>query len=233
MLTIDHVYKKFGKREVLSDVCLQLEPGCYGLLGPNGAGKTTLLRMILNLYPVKKGDIHFGSAAAIGYLPQKFGAFRELKVSDILYYFAELKKLPKEKQEDEIDRVLRLVNLSDRKQDRMSSLSGGMLRRVGIAQAILGDPDILIFDEPTAGLDPEERVRFKKLVRQIAGEKIILISTHIVEDVESLCSRVIIMNRGRILENLTTEQAGLLSGEEGNLEAGYLSVIHRDNGEDE
>ena len=115
----------------------------------------------------------------------------------------------------------------------MSSLSGGMLRRVGIAQAILGDPDILIFDEPTAGLDPEERVRFKKLVRQIAGEKIILISTHIVEDVESLCSRVIIMNRGRILENLTTEQAGRLSGEEGNLEAGYLSVIHRDNGEDE
>lgn len=233
MLTIDHVYKKFGKREVLSDVCLQLEPGCYGLLGPNGAGKTTLLRMILNLYPVKKGAIHFGSAAAIGYLPQKFGAFRELKVSDILYYFAELKKLPKEKREDEIDRVLRLVNLSDRKQDRMSSLSGGMLRRVGIAQAILGDPDILIFDEPTAGLDPEERVRFKKLIRQIAGEKIILISTHIVEDVESLCSRVIIMNRGRILENLTTEQAGLLSGEEGNLEAGYLSVIHRDNGEDE
>lgn len=232
MLTIDHVYKKFGKKEVLSDVCLQLEKGCYGLLGPNGAGKTTLLRMILNLYPVKKGSIHFESSNQVGYLPQKFGAFRELTVYDILYYFAALKKIPKERREEEIDRVLSMVNLSDRKQDRMSHLSGGMQRRVGIAQAILGDPDILIFDEPTAGLDPEERVRFKKLIQRIMEEKTILISTHIVEDVESLCGHVIIMNRGRVLENLTTEEAAGLSEEEGNLETGYLTVIHRDNGEE-
>lgn len=232
MLTIDHVYKKFGRKEVLSDICLQLDEGCYGLLGPNGAGKTTLLRMVLELYPVRKGSIHFDSPGGVGYLPQKFGAFRELTVRDILLYFASLKKIPKAEQEAEIDRVLALVNLSDRKKDRMSSLSGGMQRRVGIAQAVLGDPSILIFDEPTAGLDPEERARFKKLIGQIMKKKTVIISTHIVEDVESLCDHVIIMNRGKVLEHLTTEEAARLSGKEENLEAGFLSAIHRDNGEE-
>lgn len=230
MLTINHVYKKFGKKEVLSDICLQLDEGCYGLLGPNGAGKTTLLRMILELYPVRKGSIHLDSPGGVGYLPQKFGALRELTVHDILLYFASLKKIPRTDQEAEIDRVLNLVNLSDRKKDRMSRLSGGMQRRVGIAQAVLGDPGILIFDEPTAGLDPEERVRFKKLIQQVMEKKTVLISTHIVADVESLCDHVIIMNRGRVIRNLTTAEAAQLSGEEGNLEEGYLNAIHEGDG---
>ncbi len=232
MLSIEHVYKNFGKKEVLSAVCLNLEKGCYGLLGPNGAGKTTLLRMILKLYPVRRGSIWCDGAEEIGYLPQKFGAFRELTVYDILYYFAALKKIPKKMRGEEITRVLRLVNLSDREKDKMGSLSGGMQRRVGIAQAALGDPGILIFDEPTAGLDPEERARFKELVRQIMEGKTILLSTHIVEDVESLCDHVIIMNQGRILESLTTDEAGRLADGEEGLEAGYLSRIHRDRQEE-
>ena len=226
MLKIEHVSKKFGKKRVLDDVCLNMEEGCYGLLGPNGAGKTTLIRMIMELYPVRKGSIRFEGAGGVGYLPQKFGAFRELTVRDILLYFAALKKIPKADQEKEIDRVLELVNLSDRKKDRMSSLSGGIQRRVGIAQAVLGDPPVLIFDEPTAGLDPEERTRFKKLIRQIMDKKIIIISTHIVEDVEALCDRVIIMNRGRVLRNMAVEEAG----EEGSLEKGFLCAIHEDDG---
>lgn len=226
MLKIEHVSKNFGKKRVLDDVCLNMEEGCYGLLGPNGAGKTTLIRIILELYPVKKGSIHFEGAGDIGYLPQKFGAFRELTVQDILFYFAALKQIPKAEQGMEIDRVLELVNLSDRKKDRMSSLSGGMQRRVGIAQAVLGDPSVLIFDEPTAGLDPEERTRFKKLIRQIMDEKIVIISTHIVEDVETLCDRVIIMNRGRVLKNMAVEDAS----EEGSLEKGFLCAIHEDDG---
>ena len=155
MFKVKHVNKNFGKRKVLDDICLELENGCYGLLGPNGAGKTTLLRCILKLYPLKEGEICTNKD--IGYLPQKFGVFQELTVYDILYYFSTLKKVPKEERDGEIDRVLSLVNLEDRKKERMSRLSGGMLRRVGIAQAILGDPEVLFFDEPTAGLDPEER----------------------------------------------------------------------------
>lgn len=228
MLTVSHVYKKFGSREVLSDVCLKLEEGCYGLLGPNGAGKTTLLRTILNWYPIKRGTIQLDGAGEIGYLPQQFGAFRELTVWDTLLYFAELKKIPKDGQQREIERVLALVNLSEQRKERMSHLSGGMRRRVGIAQTILGNPGILFFDEPTAGLDPEERMRFKNLIQQIMEGKIVVISTHIVEDVESLCNRVIIMNQGRILEDMTTEEAEHLAEDEKGLEAGYLARIHRE-----
>ncbi len=226
MLKIEHVSKNFGKKRALDDICLDMEEGCYGLLGPNGAGKTTLIRMILELYSIKKGSIQFEGTGHIGYLPQKFGAFQELTVRDILLYFAALKKIPKVEQEAEIDRVLELVNLSDRKKDKMSSLSGGMQRRVGIAQAVLGDPSVLIFDEPTAGLDPEERTRFKKLIRHIMDKKIVIISTHIVEDVETLCDRVIIMNRGRVLKNLSVEEVS----EEGSLEKGFLCAIHEDDG---
>lgn len=229
MFQVKHVNKNFGKRKVLDDICLELENRCYGLLGPNGAGKTTLLRCILKLYPLKEGQICTDNKN-IGYLPQKFGVFHELSVYDILYYFSTLKKVPKEERDGEIDRVLSLVNLEDRKKERMSRLSGGMLRRVGIAQTILGDPEILFFDEPTVGLDPEERARFKRLVKKIMEGKIVIISTHIVEDVESLCDRVIIMNEGKILENVTVDEACQFAGSEANanLEAGYLARIQGD-----
>lgn len=207
MLTLTNVSKRFRKREVLKNISLQLDEGCYGLLGPNGAGKTTLLRCVLGLYPVNAGEISFdGQQSEIGYLPQKFGMFREMTVFDMLYYFAAVKKIPKKHREEEIAKVLALVNLEDRSREKVSRLSGGMQRRVGIAQAVLGDPAIIFLDEPTAGLDPEERTRFRSVLSNIRENRTILISTHIVEDVESVCDRVIIMNEGNILADTTVEE---------------------------
>lgn len=235
MLTLTNVSKRFRKREVLKDISLQFDRGCYGLLGPNGAGKTTLLRCILGLYPVNAGVISFeGEQGGIGYLPQKFGMFREMSVYDMLYYFAAVKKIPKKWQEEEIGRVLALVNMEDRRRERVSRLSGGMQRRIGIAQAVLGDPDIIFLDEPTAGLDPEERIRFRSVLTNIRENRTILVSTHIVEDVESVCDRVIIMNEGKILADTTVEEACWFAGGKVNengepqkpdLVDGYLAKI--------
>lgn len=233
MLKVQNVYKKFRRREALHDVSFQLEKGIYGLLAPNGAGKTTLLRCILELYSVSSGEIHLEENEKIGYLPQRFGVFRELKVYDMLYYFATVKRIPKKERDAEIRRVLSLVNLEERTTDRVAQLSGGMQRRLGIAQAVLGNPELLFFDEPTAGLDPEERTRFKRLIREIAGDKTIIISTHIVEDVESICDRVLIMSKGKLLENVTVEEACQFAknpeSDSPTLEEGYLSRIQEDS----
>lgn len=212
MLKIENVTKTFGRKTALNDLSLTLNPGIIGLLGPNGAGKTTLLRTITGLHKVKKGKLFLDDKEATnngvipsvtGYLPQKFGMFKELKVREMMEYFSVLKKIPKEKQKAEIERCLEFVNLSDRAQDKVGSLSGGMVRRLGISQAILGDTRIILFDEPTAGLDPEERQRFKNLVRQLSKEKIVVISTHIVEDVEAVCDHVMVMGEGSILANVS------------------------------
>ncbi len=230
MIDIQHAKKSFRNRDAVQDFSCELRSGCYGILGPNGAGKTTLLRCILGLYPLTSGKITMDKDAEIGYLPQKFGVFRELKVVDMMDYFATAKKIPKQRKKEEIQRVLELVNLSDRGMDKVGQLSGGMQRRLGIAQAILGDPDVLIFDEPTAGLDPEERVRFKELIQKICdGKKTILISTHIVEEVESVCERVLMMKEGELLENVTVEEACQFSDKENpTLEQGYLARMLRD-----
>lgn len=207
MLDIVNLTKKFKGREVVKNVSLHLEHGCYGLLGPNGAGKTTLIRCILGLYKKNDGVVLFSNEdVKCSYLPQKFGAFQEMSVYDIMYYFATAQKIPKRERKDEIKKALEFVNLAERKNDRMGKLSGGMQRRVGIAQAILGNPDIIFLDEPTAGLDPEERTRFRSIISKLRGDKIIVISTHIVEDVESVCDRVIIMNHGEIKENSTVSE---------------------------
>lgn len=229
MIRIDKVTKKFKRWEAIRDFTCKLTAGCCGLLGPNGAGKTTLLRCVLGLYPVTSGNVELDNGISIGYLPQKFGLFRELKVKDMMDYFAVAKKVPKGKRTDEIMRVLELVHLSDRADDRAGQLSGGMQRRLGIAQAVLGDPDVLLFDEPTTGLDPEERARFKDIIRQLDRDrKCIVISTHIVEDVESVCDRVILMKEGKLLEYVTVAEACAFSGEEnGTLEQGYLARLNR------
>lgn len=229
MIQIERVSKRFRKREAIRDFSCNIEAGCYGLLGANGAGKTTLLRCILGLYPVSSGKILIDKDITIGYLPQKFGLFHELKVIDMMDYFAVAKKIPKEKRMDEIIQVLELVNLSDRAGDKVARLSGGMQRRLGIAQAILGNPDILLFDEPTTGLDPEERARFKAIISRLdKKKKCIIISTHIVEDVESVCERVIMMKEGKLLENVTVGQACRFSeAENATLEQGYLARLNR------
>lgn len=229
MIRIENVTKRFKRREAISDFTCELTAGCYGLLGPNGAGKTTLLRCILGLYPLTLGSVKMEDGVSAGYLPQKFGLFRELKVIDMMNYFAVAKKVPKGKRTDEIMRVLSLVHLSDRADDKAGHLSGGMQRRLGIAQAVLGDPDVLLLDEPTTGLDPEERARFKEIIRQLDRDrKCIVISTHIVEDVESVCDRVIMMKDGKLLEHATVEEMCAFPGEENStLEQGYLARLNR------
>ncbi|MEA4825949.1 MAG: ABC transporter ATP-binding protein [Clostridium sp.] len=215
MLEISNLHKSFRKKKVLKGISINFKTGIYGLLGTNGAGKTTLMRCIVNLYNVTNGNIKFHGIdtvdnanyfKSIGYLPQKFGLFKELTVYEMLKYFALLKKLPKNSIDSYVKKSLEIVNLEDRTTDKISTLSGGMIRRLGIAQAILGDPKIIIFDEPTAGLDPEERIRFKNLLSDIKKDKTIIISTHIVEDVEACCDKIVIMNDGKILSEGTSEK---------------------------
>ena len=187
--------------------------GIYGLLGPNGAGKTTLMRCLTNLYPLTKGTIRIGERDIkktkkmnIGYLPQQFGLFKELKVEDSMKYFCNIKGIPRKEREAEIQRCLRIVNMEGEKNKISGNLSGGMMRRIGVAQSLLGKPPLILFDEPTAGLDPEERMRFKNTISNLGKEETVIISTHIVEDVEACCDKVIVMNGGKILCIKTCEE---------------------------
>lgn len=214
MLEIKNLSKSFGKKTALDNISIGFGEGIYGLLGPNGSGKTTLIREITGLYPSKKNTIMFNGKNAsgskeffssIGYLPQSFGLFKELTVKEILEMFAGLKEIDKSTVDKEIDRVLKIVNLSDEIDKKCSELSGGMVRRLGLAQAFLGDPKIIILDEPTVGLDPEERLRLKGAISRSAKGKTIIISTHIVEDVEALCDKIVIMNAGKILISDTAQ----------------------------
>lgn len=207
MLTIKNLSKNFGKKKVLANFSYTFDNGVYGLLGPNGAGKTTLIRCLTQIYSIKKDTVLYNGEcitkdknflSRVGYLPQKFGLFKDLSVKDALLLLANLKNIDAKEARPMIEDCLSLVNLTDRINDRVSTLSGGMIRRLGIAQALLGNPDILIFDEPTAGLDPEERLRFKNIVSKIKKDKIIIISTHIVEDVEACCNAVVIMKGGTV-----------------------------------
>ena len=209
MLTLTGVTKKFKNKIVLNGIDLSLQSGVYGLLGPNGAGKTTLMRCILGIYKCDGGSVQMQGSA--GYLPQKFGLYKELTVRDMLTYFATLKEIKEEDIPAEIERVLAVVNLSDRIGDRVGTLSGGMLRRFGIAQTLRGDANVLIFDEPTAGLDPEERMRFKNIVASLPKDKLVIISTHIVEDVEAVCDHIVIMDGGVIKSSATGKDTALLA----------------------
>lgn len=205
MLVVKNCTKRFRKKVAVDSLSIVFKNGVTGLLGPNGAGKTTLLRCICGLYSLDTGSIETGGGK-IGYLPQQFGMFRGLTLYQMMEYFAAIKEIPKNKAISQIERCIELVNLSDRLNSKVSELSGGMVRRAGIAQAILGDPEIIILDEPTAGLDPEERVRLKNVISKIQAQKTILLSTHIVSDVEALCNRVIIMNEGKMAAQGSTEE---------------------------
>ncbi len=210
MIVIKDVSKKFSKKEILKDISCTFENGIYVLLGPNGAGKTTLIRCILGLYNDFEGQIDINGnivnkdkkyISDIGYVPQSFGLFKDYKVDEMLKYICNLKYIDKEIVDKEIDRVLQLTNLQDKKQDKIRKLSGGMIRRLEIAQALLGNPRIIIMDEPTVGLDPEERIRFQEILRKISKDNTIILSTHIVSDVENICNKFIIMSEGDILIN--------------------------------
>lgn len=206
--TVRGLRKRFGRREVLKGVDLTLNEGVYGLLGPNGSGKTTLLRCMTGLYPVSNGCMKAdgkplsafpGFFDRVGYLPQHFGMFRDLTVQEMLALFADLKHIQRREAEEEIARCAEAVGMTDRLKSRVGTLSGGMIRRIGTAQCLLGDPKLLLFDEPTTGLDPEERLRFKNLIAGMGRGHTVLLSTHIVEDVEAVCDRIVVMNGGEIL----------------------------------
>lgn len=224
-LEIRHVTKRYRDKMAAADVSLTLTAGVWGLLGANGAGKTTLMRMLAGILRPTEGQIlcdgvEIGALGAayrekLGYLPQEFGFYPEFTVQDYLEYMAALKGLPRAEAARQIDAMLERVSLAEVRRKKIVKLSGGMKRRVGIAQALLNDPEILILDEPTAGLDPGERVRFRNLLSEFAQDRIVLISTHIVSDVEYIAAENAVMKDGKIIAVDTTE--GLVQQIEGKV----------------
>ncbi len=223
MLVGNHLTKRYGKQFALDDVTVEFDVGVQALLAPNGAGKTTLIRLVTGLAQPTDGqvlfdgmDIHDLGAdyrALLGYLPQQFGFYPRFTVRRFLRYLAALKGLPRAGVDDRIDEVLDLVALSEVAERTMRTLSGGMIQRVGIAQALLNDPAVLVLDEPTTGLDPKERVRFRSVISRLAADRIVVFSTHIVGDIEALASHVLLLRQGRLVtqgrpHELTTRLAG-------------------------
>lgn len=223
MLTVENVTKKFGNFTVLDDVSLEFENGVYGLIAPNGAGKTTLMKMLATLSFPTSGKISYCGddilkldekyREVIGYLPQQFGYYRDKTPKQYLKYLAALKGLDKKESNKRIDELLETVSLTDSANKKMRKFSGGMLQRVGIAQALLNDPKILMLDEPTAGLDPKERVRFRNIIASLSRDRIVLLSTHIVSDVESIANKIVMIKDHKILYNDTVKNiCDLLDG---------------------
>ena len=209
MLQLSHISKNYGKFCAVRDISLELEDGLYGMLAPNGAGKTTLIKMIVTLLYPTEGTITYDGIEIqkmgenyrdlIGYLPQQFGYYKNQSPVQYLNYLAALKAVPKEGLKEKIKALLELVGLSESADKKMKKFSGGMIQRVGIAQALLNDPKILILDEPTAGLDPKERARFRNLISSLSRNRIVILSTHIVSDIESIANQVIMIKDKKLL----------------------------------
>ena len=208
MLSVEHVTKRYGAFTALEDISLTFSPGVYGLLGPNGAGKTTLMKMLATLLFPTKGQILWGGEdiltlgadyrGLMGYLPQQFGYYPNYTPRQFLRYVAALQCIPKREAEGRISRLLELVGLGADGDRKLKKFSGGMIQRVGIASAMLNDPRLLILDEPTAGLDPRERVRFRNLIHSLAEDRIVLLSTHIVSDVETIAGQIVMFRDHRL-----------------------------------
>ena len=209
MLLLNNVTKNFGNFTALKDINLEFTNGVYGLLAPNGAGKTTLIKMLTTLiFPTKgeilwKGDeiskLDASYRDIIGYLPQDFGYYKNHSPMEFLRYISALKGIDKRTATTKAKELIELVGLSNAQNKKMRKFSGGMVQRVGIAQAMLNDPKVLILDEPTAGLDPKERVRFRNLISTLSRERIVILSTHIVSDIETIANNVIMIKNGSIL----------------------------------
>ena len=209
-LSFENISKLYGDTVALQQIDLTLGSGVYGLLGPNGAGKTTLMRIMTDLLAPSTGrvlldgqDIAVMGAAfrkKLGYLPQDFGVYPNFTAEQFLLYIARLKGLSKFDAKRQTDNLLRMVGLEDKKQKKLKGFSGGQRQRVGIAQALLGNPEILVLDEPTAGLDPEERIRFRGIISDLSQQKLVLLSTHIVSDLEAVANEIILLRKGVVLE---------------------------------
>lgn len=209
LLEIRNLNKTFKDKKAVDNLSLSLKPGVYGLLGANGAGKTTLMRMICGVLKQSRGEILFDNKDInkqgedyfdiLGVLPQDFGYYPDFSAEDFLFYMSAVKGLDKSKAKEKISYLLDVVDLKNVKDKKIKTFSGGMKRRLGIAQAVLNDPKVLILDEPTTGLDPKERVKFRNLISNLSKDKIIILSTHIVSDVEYIADTILIMKDGKIL----------------------------------
>ena len=224
-LVIDRLTKQFQNKIAVDRVSLRLNNGVYGLLGTNGAGKTTLMRMLCGILQPTSGTIAFdgmdvseeGYRAILGYLPQDFGYYPEFTAMGFLLYMAALKGLPKHSAKRRANELLELVGLQEMGRKKIKTFSGGMKQRLGIAQALLNNPKMLILDEPTAGLDPKERVRFRNLIGQLGKDSIVLLSTHIVSDIEHIADEVFMMKNGNLIYH------GAWDDQMGDLEGFYLA----------
>jgi ABC-2 type transport system ATP-binding protein len=216
-LSIENVSKRYGGGNwALRNFSLQLDPGVIGLLGPNGAGKTTLMSILATITRATAGRVVWNGSdlaahpdalrSTLGYLPQDFGVYPNLNAVEFLEYLAAVKGLDGASAKKRIDELLNLVNLTDVRKRPLGGYSGGMKQRVGIAQALLNDPQLLIVDEPTAGLDPEERVRFRNLLSELSGERIIILSTHIVSDVEAMATDIALISQGALVAHASPEE---------------------------
>jgi ABC-type multidrug transport system ATPase subunit len=240
-IELTSVSRSFGKNRAVDGVSLEAGPGVLGLLGPNGAGKTSLLRMLATVLPPSSGQVRLlerdpGRTAdrreirrRLGYLPQSLGYYPAFTVVEFIEYFALLKEVPSARVPRAVAAAVERVDLGSKARSRLRTLSGGMLRRVGIAQAIVNGPDLLLLDEPTAGLDPEQRVGFRTLLRSLGETSTVVVSTHLVEDVGAACSEVTLMDNGHIVFRGTP--ADLVTRGEGHqlgdapLERGYSAVL--------
>jgi ABC-2 type transport system ATP-binding protein len=238
---ITELTRRFGRTMAVAGVDLQAGPGVYGLLGPNGAGKTSLLRMMATVIPPTSGNLRlldrdpgqYGPRREIrrrlGYLPQSLGYYPGFTVVEFIEYFALLKDMPAARVPGAVAAAIERVELGGKARAKLRTLSGGMLRRVGIAQAIVNEPELLLLDEPTAGLDPEQRVQFRGLLRDIGQRATVVVSTHLVEDVGTACTEVALMDEGKIVfsgtpDELTARGVGHGTGD-APLERGYSAVL--------
>ncbi len=212
-LLIDRVTKQYKNKIAVDRLSLTMNEGVYGLLGANGAGKTTLMRMICGVLRPTSGEVKFDGIdvsqekyrEAVGYLPQDFGYYPNFSARDFMYYMASLKGLTKPEARTKTNELLGIVSLLDVEKKKIKTFSGGMKQRLGIAQALLNNPKILVLDEPTAGLDPKERVRFRNLISELGKDRIVLLSTHIVSDIEHIANTILMMKDGQILHNGSLE----------------------------
>lgn len=235
-IIIENLSKDYGSFRALKNISLYIGNGMFGLLGKNGAGKTTLMKILATLLNKTEGSVSICGTditnsgeirKMTGYLPQEFSFYPNMKVYEAMDYLGVLSGLPSKLRKERIPELLKKVNLQNCKSLKFKALSGGMKRRLGIAQAILHDPKVLIVDEPTAGLDPEERVRFRNLLCEIAEERIVILSTHIVEDVEKTCKNIAVLDSGELFFNGTLEN---FIGEENSLENAYMKRISTERG---
>lgn len=219
-ISVSNLSKRFGTKSALDSINLEIDSGMFGLLGRNGAGKTTLMRILATLLSKTEGSIDMCGIPIentkdirnmVGYLPQDFSMYPNMTVYKAMDYLAVLSNIPLRKRRKIICKLLSKVNLTNHQNVKVKSLSGGMNRRLGIAQALIHNPRVLIVDEPTAGLDPEERIRFRNLLCEIANDRIVILSTHIVGDIEATCENVAILDSGKVIYNGSTEALAKLA----------------------